>query len=225
MNTRGLTGIKKLSGILFLQLLLTPLTNAADVKQCIGALNAFQKDIKDGKSPITDHKWVRGSVGSILLKLKDPKEPLKELMSESGKAEDIFSCTSFGMSAEEIKLFLLAFHGYLPSDPYEGIAQCYSVMLSVAPELDKAIGAERAQALGFSVGGRIGVVTTQLGYLFSSKKKTMNDVTATAQAIATSQSKLTPEKRAASLKQNVSQCALYDIPLESALSGAGVGLK
>jgi len=154
-----------------------------------------------------------------------PSKTIDEFINYVGNTKDILSCSTSGISPEEVDLFVLAFHGYLPADPFEGLAECFAALLVAAPEMDRTIGPQRSQSLGFSLGKRLGATTVQLNYLYKSKKHTLEQVQTRATKISSSLSGMPADKRTIAVKSYLSQCAWYNIPLESVLEGAGVAIK
>lgn len=193
----------------------------SDLKKCIGALNAFEKAIKGGSSKL-DSKWLRGMKGSIFLNLAGPHEPMKELSDYVGATKDITLCSAFGMTPEEINVFLLAYHGYLPADPFEDVSRCYSVMLLASPQIEKKLGNERAQSFGYAIGEKCGGVTAQLNFLFSAKQTSIQEVQKRAAEISKSLAPRDKPTLNAAIKSNLARCAWYGVPLADALASAGI---
>ena len=119
------------------------------LKKCVGALNAFEFSIKNGKSDISSD-WVRGTSGWLLMNAQVSRKAFDEINNHVGSMKDILSCSEVGVLPAGLDLFVLAFHGYLPANPFEELAECFAVLLVAAPEMDKKLGSQRSQSLGVS---------------------------------------------------------------------------
>lgn len=198
--------------------------DTASLKKCIGALNAFEISIKNGESSV-DSRWVRSTRGRLLMNFEASRKTIDEFRNYVGNMKDISSCSATGVSPEEVDLFVLAFHGYLPADPFEDLSECIAVFFVVTPEMDRTLGPQRSQSLGSSIGKRFGVTTAQLNYLYKSKKLTPEQMQTRAAKISSSLSGMPADKRATAVNSYLSKCSWYNIPLESVLEGAGVAIK
>ena len=190
------------------------------LKKCVCSLNAFEIAIKNGNYNISSD-WVKGTSGWLLMNAPLSRKDIDEI----GNMTDILSCSEVGISPAEIDLFLLAFHGYLPADPFEDISECLAVMLLVAPEMDKELETQRSQSLSFSIGKRFGATMTQINYMYPSKKHTFDQIQDRATKIATSISGMPTDERSVAINYYLSKCSMYHIYLESVLQGAGVEIK
>jgi hypothetical protein len=210
---------------LCLQLLSTvAVGDTASLKKCIGALNAFEISIENGESSV-DSDWVRAKRGWLLMNSQASRKTIDEFKNHVGNTKDISSCSATGVSPEEVDLFVLAFHGYLPADPFEGLSECIAVVLVAMPEMDRTLGPQRSYSLGSSIGNRFGAATAQLNYLYKSNKHSPEQVQTRAAKISSSLSGMPTDKRATTVKSYLSKCAWYNIPLESIFEGAGVAIK
>ena len=94
-----------------------------------------------------------------------------------------------------------------------------------APEMDRVLGRQRAQAFGVALGKNVGAAVVQLGYIWPAKKRTLQQVEARATSIVASLAALPPEKKGPVVKAYLSHCGLYNIPLAAVLDGSGVLIK
>lgn len=198
----------------------TVFARTPDLKKCIGAMNAFGSSIKSGKSEIDSH-WIRGRMGDLLMK---SSSSMNTLSKHIGRKEDIWSCTSFGVSPEDLELFVFAYHGYLPEDPFEGIAECNSTILTLKFELLKAVGAKKAKSIEQFIGERFAEAMVQLNYLYRSSEQPLEKVWARSAEISSSVSAMPEPQKEALLQEHASKCSRYGIPMTGALRGAGITL-
>lgn len=214
--------------VLLLGLQAAPSAQAGDstsVRKCIGALNAFETEVgRDGRSGVAAD-WIKGTRGWLLLTNSLGQKAEDELRRYVGNTKEISFCAASGVSSESINLFLKAFHGYLSGYPLEDVSRCYAVLMVAAPELDRVLGRQRAQSFGLALGKGIGATVVQLGYLFPSQKRTLQQVEARATTIASSLSTLKSDSKAALARSYLSQCGLHNVPLQTVLEGAGVSVR
>lgn len=190
--------------------------NSAAIGRCIGALNAFETSIKKEQSSVKPD-WVRGALGRVLMDSNQSEKIATEMKYYSGSMKDISYCESVGVSPKEINLFLLAYHGYLPVDTFEGFSDCFAAFLIETAEIDQKLGAQRSQALGFHIGKQFGEVATHLNYLVKSRKLVLEEVQARAAKIQEGIAQLPVSGKKAAVRQLIGKCSWYGIPLENAL--------
>lgn len=189
----------------------------ASVKQCIGALNAFEASIRRGGSTVKP-EWVRAQRGGILMQLEMSRRARDAALSDyTSTVKDIAYCVSPEVSASEISLFLRAYHGYLGPDPLDGLSRCFAGFLIAAGELDRMLAPERAQAVGFVIGPRFGEVATQLNYLYGTKRFDLETVQRRATTIQGSVARAPARDRANAVNALIAQCGWFEIPLEGSL--------
>jgi hypothetical protein len=192
---------------------------SATLKRCVRALNAFEAFINKGVTTIKSD-WARSTVGGVLMRSTVSGKVMEEIRHYSGRMTDISYCESVGAPPKEISLFLLAYHGYLPSDLFEDFSACFAGFLIAAPEIDKAFGVQRSQSLGGLIGKSFGETATQLNYMYKSKKLTLDDVQAHAAKIRASISDLPSGSRSRAVKALSAKCAWYNVPVESVVESA-----
>lgn len=190
-------------------------------KRCFGALNAFETSINKGLSPIKSD-WVRSALGWVLMSSNVSGKATEDIRHYSGSMKDISYCESVGVSQKEIRLFLLAYHGYLPPDLFESFSECFAAFLIAAPELDQVLGVQRSQSFGGLIGKSFGETATQLNYMYKSKWLNLEDVQARATKIQTLVAQLPVASRPSVVKALSAKCGWYNISLESVLEGARI---
>jgi hypothetical protein len=191
------------------------------LKRCFGALNAFETSINKGQSPVKPD-WVRSALGWVLMNSNVSGKAPEDVRHYSGSMKDISYCESVGVSQKEIRLFLLAYHGYLPPDLFESFSECFAAFLITAPKLDQILGVQRSQSLGGLIGKSFGETATQLNYMYKTKWLTLEDVQARATKIQTSVAQLPVGSQPSAVKALSAKCGWYNIPLESVIEGARI---
>lgn len=193
----------------------------AALKRCIGALNAFEDSINKGLLPVKSD-WVKSALGGVLMNSNVSGKAMEDIRYYSGSMKDISYCGSVGVSPNEISLFLMAYHGYMPPDLFEGFSECSAAFLIAAPEVDQVLGVQRAQSLGGLIGKHFGETAMRLNYLYKSKRLTLDDVQARAAKIQISVAQMPANSRPSAVKALSAKCGWYNIPLESVLEGARI---
>jgi hypothetical protein len=181
------------------------------LKKCSGALNAFEASIGKGGARVKSD-WLKGQRGLLLMKL----ETSGAVGGAIGSTKDISSCSAVGMSPMEINLFLMAYHEYLPQDPFEEVSGCFAALLISAPEMDEKLGMKRSQALGSLIGKHLGRAASQLSYLYTSKKS-LEEIQSRAFKIQTQIVNLPSTVRSKAVRALSEKCEWYGIPLDSVL--------
>jgi len=189
--------------------------NSGAIARCIGSLNAFEASIKKEQSPVKSD-WVRSALGSVLMNSIQSEQTATKMRNYTGSMSDISYCESGGVSPKEIKLFLLAYHGYLPADTFESFSDCFAAFLIETAEIDQKFGTHRSQALGFHIGKQFGEVAARLNLLVRSKKLLLEEVQARAAKIHDEIVQLPASSKKAAVKQLIGKCSWYGISLEDA---------
>jgi hypothetical protein len=193
----------------------------ADVRACIGALNAFERQLRAPGSRVSPD-WPKAEVGALLMFSQYSRATEDSLLALVGPQSGVSRCTAAGVEPQGLQLFLLAFHGYLPSNPFDAVTECFGAFVFAAPSLDQALGAQRSEAMGMQLGMAIGRAIGQLGVLFPSEKRSADQVQARAQQVASGLSSLPPAEQRSRLRAYVAHCGTFHVPLEALLKGSGI---
>ena len=122
-------------------------------KKCLGSLNYFNKI---NKSNPRFNRLLQGNIGSVIINLaKNDNDIMRNFLNKHeninyiGNKEDIYTCVNFGIPVENIRLFLLSFHGYLPKNPESEINKCYSTLYFFESKINNKLGIEKAKKVWF----------------------------------------------------------------------------
>lgn len=196
------------------------LAETDNIKKCVGALNEFADLTKEERPGY--HKYLTDKIG-ILRKIY-PGKISQATLNYRGNTKDVFYCVDAGIKNFEIHTFIMAYHGYLPPDPYNSIAQCFAAFTIFAGAMDKQFGVEEAKRIGKILGRPLGETLGVLNIL-TGRNVSMDKIQSLASEIYTV-TKNTPQvENIDRVNSLISSCEWYDIPFRRVLKTAGFNVQ
>lgn len=192
-------------------------------KECIGALNAIDAaDLKQQSKIGVD--WVKLQKTSLRMNYEGTSKEAGNSWNYVGSPASIASCILFGVDPQQIDLFIRAYHGYLPTDPFDGLAQCSAAMQIVAPEIERKVGVQRGYEIGVYLGKQTGTASSQLTHMYKTRKSfpdAIREVHARGEKIGGLLPRQGDPSRTPAVASLVAMCAWYNVPLDGVLQGVG----
>ena len=212
--------IKKIFATTFVIInLLSPNLTPAEtdnIKKCVGALHKFADLTKDERPGY--HRYVTDKIG-VLSKIY-PEKVDQKIINHQGNEKDMYYCVKAGINHSEIHTFIMAYHGYLPADPYKPIAQCFAAFSLFSGAMDLQLGKEEAKRIGKILGKTLGEAVGELNIL-TGKNVSIEQIQTAAQKIYETTITTQQEKNIDPVASLISSCEWYDIPFRNVLDAAG----